>query len=286
MALFTTVVHYGKMGHTARVTSDSSEFEIGDPCLVKTERGVEWGKVTSVPRPAEDLRKVSALKIVRAVDDNDVAHKDSLPELERDVLARAEDLVEESELDMHLLGCEVLFGREQIVIYFQAEGRIDFRQMVRSLGSEFATRIEMRQLGDRESARLLGDVGGCGRTLCCKSHLKKFAPVTMKMARVQMTSLQSDKLSGACGRLKCCLRYEYEVYMDLLKNLPRKKKSLTLPDGRRGIVVDTDILAQTMTVDLGHGDRQTFTAGDYLEMTGGGGCSTDGGGCGSGGCGS
>lgn len=282
MALYSTVVRYGKMGHTARVASESPDFDLGDPCILRTDRGTEWGTVTSIPRPAEDLRKLSNSKILRPSDERDHSHLERIPEMEREVMGHCDRLLEEHQLNMQVVGTEVLFGGEQVVVYFQAEGRVDFRSLVRDLSDELATRVEMRQLGDREVARLLGDVGVCGLTLCCKSHLKKFQPVTMKMARIQMSSLQAEKLSGACGRLKCCLRYEFETYQELLKQLPKKKKKISLPDGRQAIILDHDILKQEIFVLL-DGERRWMTAGDWLELSETG-CAS-GGGCSDGGCG-
>ena len=164
-------------------------------------------------------------------------------------LQRCRDLVGQLNLPMKLVDCEHLLGGERIIFYFMAEGRVDFRDLVKTLSHEFQTRIEMRQIGARDEARLLGDVEGCGQQICCRRFLKFLKPVNMRMAKMQKATLDPAKISGYCGRLKCCLRYEYDQYRQLSRQLPREGTTVECPVGP-GTVVDRHVLAQRVVVRL------------------------------------
>jgi cell fate regulator YaaT (PSP1 superfamily) len=152
-------------------------------------------------------------------------------------------------LDMKLVDVEYTFDRGKLLFYFTADGRVDFRELVKDLASEFRTRIELRQIGVRDEARLLGGLGVCGRPFCCSSFLDGFQPVSIKMAKEQNLSLNPVKISGTCGRLMCCLKYEHDVYAELIRQIPGPRSIVLTPDGK-GMVVDHNIIAGTVTVSL------------------------------------
>jgi hypothetical protein len=166
---------------------------------------------------------------------------------------------------MKLVAVEHLFGGDRIIFYFVSESRVDFRSLVRDLAHEFQTRIEMRQIGVRDEARLLGDYERCGRPLCCRAWIKELEPVSMKMAKIQKATLDPTKISGRCGRLMCCLRFEHTTYRDLAKNLPRKNTLVSTPRGPAK-VLDTDVVSQIVAVLLGDGTRLNYPVEDIKPI--------------------
>ncbi|MCA9165982.1 MAG: hypothetical protein KDA62_23505, partial [Planctomycetales bacterium] len=176
-----------------------------------------------------------------------------------------QEQAEKARLDMKVLECEHLFGGERIVFYFMAEGRIDFRTLVRGLADEFQTRIEMRQVGARDEARLLADYETCGRECCCKNFLKELRPISMKMAKMQKATLDPTKISGRCGRLKCCLRYEYDTYNEMRKELPPVGADIITGNGR-GRILGHEILAQQLLVEMEDRRRMLIDATEVLTV--------------------
>ena len=215
-------------------------------CIAKTERGTELVKVLTPLEPADD-RETSG-RIVRPATERDL---DRMRYIETELAPRELNLcrekAEEGGLNMRLVAAEHLFGGEKIIFYFVAEERVDFRALVRDLAREFRTRIELRQIGVRDEARMLADFEHCGRPLCCKAFLPQFEPVTMRMAKLQKSTLDPGKISGRCGRLMCCLRFEEEVYEELKEALP-KKGTLVRAGDAVGKVADLEILSQKVVV--------------------------------------
>jgi cell fate regulator YaaT (PSP1 superfamily) len=197
-----------------------------------------------------------------AEDANELAHIQSQEPAEFEACRRA---VERLGLEMELVDIEHLFGGERIVVYYLAEQRVDFRELVRLLATEFQTRIEMRQIGIRDEAKLLADYGDCGKPVCCNTHLTAMPPVSMKMAKLQKATLDPTKISGRCGRLKCCLRYEYETYEQLQKELPPVGANVVTRNGRARIL-SQEILSQQLLVETEDNRRMLIDASEVLTV--------------------
>ena len=228
---------------------DGDEFKRGDRVIARTNRGLEVGEVLceATDGALAQLQDPSSGQILRRMtpeDENELAHMLSDETKEFD---RCRRIIEKSDLQMQLVDVEHVFGGERIVVYYLAEGRVDFRELVKLLAAEFQTRIEMRQIGVRDEAKLLADYGDCGKPVCCNTHLSQMPPVSMKMAKLQKATLDPTKISGRCGRLKCCLRYEYETYVDLQKELPAIGSEVETREGRVR-VLNHHVLAQQVLV--------------------------------------
>jgi len=202
------------------------------------------------------------LREMTADDANEYAH---IRNSAHDEFAVCRRHVESLGLPMQLVDIEHLFGGERIIIYYLAEGRVDFRELVKQLAGEFQTRIEMRQIGVRDEAKLLADYGDCGKTVCCNSHLIEMPPVSMKMAKLQKATLDPTKISGRCGRLKCCLRYEYDTYVELQRELPPVGSVVTLDKGEAR-VIGQEILAQQLLVEFEDNRRVLVEVKDVLSV--------------------
>jgi len=232
------------------------ELKNRDQVIVETERGKSLGTIIGPVREVAASDCQSKLKaIMRKADNHDIEMADKNAEREEDALRFCKKRVKERTLEMKLVRAEYLFDGSKIVFYFTADGRIDFRELVRDLAQHFRTRIEMRQIGVRDEAKMVGGLGCCGRELCCSSYLRSFAPVSVKMAKAQGLALNPSKISGQCGRLLCCLGYEYETYNELRKSLPKCGKKLELPDGPAE-VIGLNVLAQKVTVADKDGRRE------------------------------
>jgi cell fate regulator YaaT (PSP1 superfamily) len=205
-------------------------------------------------------------KVVRFATAADISEEQHLQKIADEEIACCERFARELGLRMKIIDAEHIFGGERIIFYFMADGRVDFRELVRKLAQEYQTRIEMRQIGSRDEAKLLGDVESCGRECCCIQFLQLLKPVNMRMAKMQKATLDPSKISGFCGRLKCCLRYEDQTYMNLKQNLPRKG---TMVQTKRGLarVIDTQILTQLVVVEYENGEKAAFTL-DELKAGG------------------
>jgi cell fate regulator YaaT (PSP1 superfamily) len=196
-------------------------------------------------------------KVVRFATPDDISEEQHLQKITEEEIACCERFAKDLNLRMKIIDAEHIFGGERIVFYFMAEGRVDFRELVRKLAQEYQTRIEMRQIGSRDEAKLLGDVESCGRECCCIQFLQLLKPVNMRMAKMQKATLDPSKISGFCGRLKCCLRYEDETYTCLKQSLPRKGALVQTKQGQ-GKVFDTQILTQLVVVEYENGERAAY----------------------------
>lgn len=225
-------------------------YHRGQAVIVRTDRGLETGEVLceATEEQIEKLAPPHEGQILREMsgeDRNEIARMHDQEKAEFEVCLRC---IRELELDMQLVDIEHIFGGERIVVYYLADGRVDFRELVKKLASEFQTRIEMRQIGVRDEAKLMADYGDCGKAVCCNSHLVSMPPVSMKMAKLQKATLDPTKISGRCGRLKCCLRYEYETYEAGIAEMPAIGASVQTPDGP-GRVIGQEILARHVLVE-------------------------------------
>jgi len=231
----------------------------GDRVIVETDRGRALGTVVTFPRNVADKELPEGLKgVMRLAGADDLAMAANFNAKEEFSLRFCRERIAERKLAMKLVRAEYLFDGSKIIFYFTADGRIDFRELVKDLAHHFHTRIEMRQIGVRDEAKLIGGIGICGRELCCSSYLTEFAPVSVKMAKEQELALNPNKISGQCGRLLCCLAYEYETYCDMKKGLPKCGRKVTV-EGREGEVISQHILRQTVTVNFGPQQRVEMT---------------------------
>lgn len=232
----------------------------GDQVVVETERGRALGTAMTYPRDVAEKDLPEGLKtVLRLAGPEDLAMAASFNAKEEFSLRYCRERIAERKLGMKLVRAEYLFDGSKIIFYFTADGRIDFRELVKDLAHHFHTRIEMRQIGVRDEAKLIGGMGICGRELCCTSYLTEFAPVSVKMAKEQELALNPNKISGQCGRLLCCLAYEYETYCEMKKCLPKCGRKVTV-EGREGEVISQHILRQTVTVNFGPHQRIEMTA--------------------------
>ncbi len=223
---------------------------MGQHVIVETARGVEYGEVAFANRVVDDDSIVKPLKkIIRIATPSDVKVIETNAKRAEEAFAICEKKITEHHLDMKLVSVEYTFDLNKVLFYFTADGRVDFRDLVKDLASVFRTRIELRQIGVRDEAKVLGGLGICGRPLCCSSFLDEFQPVSINMAKEQNLSLNPTKISGTCGRLMCCLKYEHEVYAELSKITPRPDSIVETPMGT-GVVIDSSILRGTCAVRL------------------------------------
>lgn len=226
--------------------------------IVETARGVEYGYVAIERKTVEKESIVGELKpIIRTATEDDERRHGANRNLAREAMAVCEDKIREHGLKMHLINAEYTFDNSKLLFYFTADGRVDFRGLVRDLASIFRTRIELRQIGVRDEAKLVGGIGICGRECCCTTFLGDFAPVSINMAKDQGLSLNPDAISGVCGRLLCCLRYEQDGYEENLKILPRVGRAVYTSEGQ-GVVVSTDTLRALVKVKIETEDGVEF----------------------------
>ena len=225
------------------------DIEVGQHVIVETARGIEYGLVLTGPRNVEADKVIQPLKPVIRVatpDDDEVERKNK--EKEKTAFGICLEKIAKHKLEMKLIDAEYTFDNNKVLFYFTADGRIDFRELVKDLASVFKTRIELRQIGVRDETKILGGIGICGRCLCCHSHLSEFAPVSIKMAKEQNLSLNPTKISGVCGRLMCCLKNEEETYEYLNSKLPAIGDRVTTFDGFRGEVSAVNVLRQLVKI--------------------------------------
>lgn len=231
---------------------DPKEFEIekGEYVIVETARGIEYGKIVVPIREVEDDDVVLPLKtVVRPADEKDRFQVTTNNTDSQRAFELATEKIKEHVLDMKLVDVEYTFDRNKIIFYFTAEGRVDFRELVKDLAAVFRTRIELRQIGVRDEAKMLGGIGPCGRMLCCSTFLGDFEPVSIKMAKDQNLSLNPTKISGLCGRLMCCLKYENDEYEEVREKMPDMGYTVNTPDGK-GKVVGMNILERILQIEL------------------------------------
>ncbi len=280
------IVRYGAMRLLGAMSArNGSAWLRGTRVIVRTNRGLEVGEIlckTSTddsPDATVDCQDgqqnevqqnggyavLSAGQILREMsgqDSNELAHIEANAREEFRLCSRH---IRDLGLQMQLVDVEHLFGGERIIVYYLAEGRVDFRELVRRLATEFQTRIEMRQIGVRDEAKLLADFGDCGKEVCCSSHLVEMPPVSMKMAKMQKATLDPTKISGRCGRLKCCLRYEYDTYLELQRKLPPINAEIVTAEGRAR-VLSHEILAQQVLVQMEDNRRLMLDVSEVLSV--------------------
>ena len=233
--------------------------------VARTERGLELGDVLclATPQAVAHLPEPTKGEILRAMTADDIAREVTVRELTAREFEAGRRLVVEHKLAMQLVDLEHLFGGERLVFYFLAEKRVDFRELVRAMAREFQARIELRQIGVRDEAKLLADYGDCGKPVCCNTHMTVMPPVSMRMAKIQKSTLDPNKISGRCGRLKCCLRFEQDVYDEFLKDLPAAGDRVVTAQGQ-GRVLAQEILARRVLVEFEDGRRLPIPVGEIL----------------------
>ena len=225
------------------------QIKIGDHVIVETARGIEYGYVVLGNREVDETKVIPPLKpVIRMATDEDRAIEAKNKEKEKEAFKICQEKIKKHNLEMKLIDAEYTFDNNKVLFYFTADGRVDFRELVKDLAGVFKTRIELRQIGVRDETKILGGIGICGRVLCCHSHLSEFIPVSIKMAKEQNLSLNPGKISGVCGRLMCCLKHEEETYEELNRRLPNTGDYVTTDDGLKGEVSSVNVLRQLVKV--------------------------------------
>ena len=233
--------------------------QVGQKVIVETARGIELGEVAVANKMVEDSEIVPPLKtLIRVATDEDLRCAEQNKKKEKEAFAICNECIEKHKIDMHLVDAEYTFDGSKLMFYFTSDGRVDFRELLKELARIFRTRIDLRQIGVRDEAKMLGGIGICGRPFCCSSFLDEFQPVSIKMAKEQSLSLNPMKISGACGRLMCCLKYEQAAYEDLSKRVPPVGSLVETPDGR-GVVAEATLLKERVRVRLDRAPDQPPT---------------------------
>ncbi len=280
----TAAVRYGFLGWVGQFRHDPAlKIKYTDSVVVKTERGMEIGVPVStcsescpkfvrpeqtesyIRRSGDDYLQRGAGEIARVATPEDLAEQRRIDSQIKEKLAFCSQAAVQANLKMRMVACEHLLGGERIIFYFTAEGRIDFRQLVRELAREYHTRIEMRQIGARDEARIVADLEICGRECCCRNFLKVLRPVNMKMAKMQKATLDPTKVSGRCGRLRCCLRYEQETYEELDAKLPEIGLRVRVEQGI-GVIRDRQVITQLVVLDMGEGRRVAVPVDEIQQV--------------------
>lgn len=233
------------------------DIKKNDHVIVETARGIEYGTVVGDPKEEEEDKVVQPLKaVLRVATPKDDEQEASNKLREKEAFKICLEKIRKHDLQMKLIDAEYTFDNNKVLFYFTADGRIDFRELVKDLASVFKTRIELRQIGVRDETKILGGIGICGRALCCHTHLSEFAPVSIKMAKEQNLSLNPTKISGVCGRLMCCLKNEEEIYEELNRKLPNVGDYVTTEDGLKGEVHSVNVLRQLVKVIVNVDDEK------------------------------
>lgn len=242
-------VRFRNVGKIYYFSPKDLEIHTGDHVIVETARGVEYGHVVLAPRDVEDEKVIQPLKeVIRIANPQDDKKEEINRKKEKEAFQVCLKKIREHSLEMKLIDVEYTFDNNKILFYFTADGRIDFRELVKDLAAVFRTRIELRQIGVRDETKIMGGIGICGRALCCNTYLSEFAPVSIKMAKEQNLSLNPTKISGVCGRLMCCLKNEEETYEYLNSRLPGIGDRVTTVDGLKGEVSSVNVLRQMVKV--------------------------------------
>jgi cell fate regulator YaaT (PSP1 superfamily) len=258
------IVRYGAMRLLGVFAPTADQpFPRGTRVIVRTDRGLEDGEVlcevkAEAPAAGEASKPAQILRAMTADDANELCRMHAQ---EREEFQTCVKCISTLGLEMELVDVEHVFGGERVIVYYLAEGRVDFRELVKMLAGEFQTRIEMRQIGVRDEAKLLADFGDCGKPVCCNTHLVQIPPVSMKMAKLQKATLDPSKISGRCGRLKCCLRYEYEMYETMQKELPPVGTRVVVREGPAK-VVGHEILTAQLVVETDDHRRRLVSAAE------------------------
>ncbi len=251
-------INFREMGKVYYFAPGALKLKLGQHVVVETARGVELGTVRLANKLVSSEKIVSPLKpITRIATDEDMAKYEKNRRAEEDAAIICKKKIAEHRLDMSLVGVEYTFDNSKLIFYFTCESRVDFRELVKDLASTFRTRIELRQIGIRDEAKMMGGLGVCGRKFCCAAFLSDFVQVSIKMAKEQNFSLNSAKISGACGRLMCCLRYEHETYEDAIKHTPPCGSVVSAKEGT-GTVIETRPLAEEIKVKFSDNDKDVI----------------------------
>ena len=252
-------IRFKRTGKIYYFDPEALEIKVGDHAIVETARGVEYGEVVIGPKEVSEDEVVSPLKpVMRIATEEDAKKAEENKEKEKKAFETCLEKIAKHELAMKLVDVEYTFDGNKILFYFTADGRIDFRELVKDLAAVYKTRIELRQIGVRDETKAMGGYGICGREFCCHSFQPEFVPVSIRMAKDQNLSLNPTKISGSCGRLMCCIKYEEEAYLDLSKRLPRPGDETTTEDGYHAVVDSVNILKQRIRVivDLSDDERE------------------------------
>ena len=260
-------VQFQKNGKLYYFDANGFEVRIGDFVIVDTARGLDLGEVAMGTRETdEETWKTPLKKTVRIATEQDIQHGRDNRQKEKEAFTICQKKIQEHKLEMKLVSVEYAFDNSKILFFFTANGRVDFRSLVKDLASIFKMRIELRQIGVRDEAKMLGGLGPCGRPICCGTFLDQFQPVSIKMAKEQNLSLNPTKISGVCGRLMCCLKYEQEHYEQTRKRMPKIGKEVITPDGN-GPVTDLNIVKETVFVRLTNGDTSEIKEYPLEQIT-------------------
>ena len=260
-------VRFRNVGKVYYFSPRELDICVGDHVIVETARGVEYGFVVLGPKEVDDSKVIQPLKeVIRIATPKDDAREENNREKEKEAFEICQKKIRAHNLEMKLIDAEYTFDNNKVLFYFTADGRIDFRDLVKDLASVFKTRIELRQIGVRDETKLLGGIGICGRPLCCHTFLSEFAPVSIKMAKEQNLSLNPTKISGVCGRLMCCLKNEEETYEYLNSRLPAVNDTVTTEDGLKGEVHSVNVLRQTVKVVVEVGDEKEIREYDVKQL--------------------
>ncbi|MFK7769225.1 MAG: regulatory iron-sulfur-containing complex subunit RicT [Mariniblastus sp.] len=262
------IVRYGLMRSIGAMTSRNDiEYRRSMEVIVRSDRGLEIGQVLceASDDALSHLDQAPSGQIVREVSTEDLGAIDDIDGSRQSKLAACQKHIETLGLDMKLVDIEQLFGGERLVVFYLAEERVDFRELVKLLASDFQTRIEMKQIGVRDEAKLLADYGDCGKPVCCNNHLVTMPPVSMKMAKLQKATLDPTKISGRCGRLKCCLRYEFDTYEEIQKQLPRIGAQIVTRDGKAK-VLNHRIITEQILIETEDHRRMVIDASEVLTV--------------------
>ncbi len=259
-------VRFKEVGKIYYFDPDQKDYSLGELVIVETARGVECGTVAIANKEVADESIVKPLKkVVRSANKEDLRRMEENRQKEKRAYRICQEKINANKLEMKLVGVEYAFDNSKILFYFTADGRVDFRELVKDLASVFRTRIELRQIGVRDEAKMLGGLGICGRPFCCSSFLGEFQTVSIKMAKEQGLSLNPTKISGTCGRLMCCLKYEQPAYEELLRTTPKVGAVVNTPDGR-GVVKEVSLLTGQLKVNLQSSDEGVLSVYDKGDV--------------------
>lgn len=260
-------VRFKSVGKIYYFSPGDLRLTVGDRVIVETVRGVECGEVVIANRQIEDNQFNTPLKpIIRAVTEQDMQVLAKNKEKEKEAFRICEEKIVFRKLKMNLVDVECTFDNNKLLFYFTAENRVDFRELVKDLAAVFRTRIELRQIGVRDEAKILGGLGICGREFCCKSYMGDFQPVSIKMAKEQGLSLNPTKISGTCGRLMCCLKNEHNVYEELLKITPKVGALVVTPEGDKGRVEDVNLITGKLRVKTEKSEVPVTVTRDEVKL--------------------
>ncbi len=258
-------VRFKKAGKIYYFDPGELVIDLNQHVIVETARGIEFGLVVVPNREVDESEIVAPLKkVIRIATEEDVAHAQENDKKEKDAFNICLQKISDHKLEMKLIDVEYTFDNNKVLFYFTADGRVDFRELVKDLASVFKTRIELRQIGVRDESKMMGGIGICGRVLCCNSFLGEFQPVSIKMAKEQSLSLNPTKISGTCGRLMCCLKYEQEAYEDLLARVPKVGAIVETPEGQ-GTVVEVILLKEILKVKLDIGNESDLRVYNFKD---------------------